>query len=341
MDSVSRAPEDLLRLAEPNAEYKPILDAIPTTPRPIPDDVNILRQAYAIACKNYLTSFGPESADGVVTESLTVPARDGYAIPIRTYRPVASSPPGPLIIALHGGGLCIGGLTDEEGHCHTFVKEFSASCVNVDYRLSPEYKRPTAANDTWDAVKWAAEHASELGADPRKGFIVGGASAGGHLADIVGHLSRDEKLDPPITGLVEVCTSVCHAPMMPDEYKAEFLSYQQDMPGGVSTEAIEHFHKLTGGEPEHHLVNPFLWPTGHRGLPPVFFQVHGRDPLRDNALIYEKRLREVDGVKTKLKVYPGLPHGFFLVYPQLEASKQHEKDTIDGIRWLLSLARER
>ena len=340
MDSVSRAPEELLKLADPNPEFKAFLDANPSPRQSIPSDVNVIRQLYASACETYLASFGPNSADGITIESRTVPARDGYAIPIRTYRPTASSAPGPLIIAIHGGGLCIGGLTDEEGHCRTFVKEFGASCVNIDYRLAPEHKSPTAAKDCWDVVKWAAQHASELGADPRNGFIVEGPSGGGHLTDIVGHLGRDEKLGPPITGLLEICTSVCHASVIPEEYKAEFLSWDQDMSGGLSTEGIDMFHRFTAGDPKDPLVSPFLWPTGHQGLPPVFFQVHGRDAFRDNALIYEKRLREVDGVKTKLKVYAGLPHGFNTVYPQWEASKQHEKDTIDGIRWLLSFVQE-
>jgi acetyl esterase/lipase len=165
--------------------------------------------------------------------------------------------------------LCIGGLTDEEG----------ASCVNINYRLAPEHKVPTGALDCWDVVQWAAQHASELGADPRKGFIIGGPSGGAHLTDIVGHLARDEKLEPPITGLVEICTGVCQAFAIPEEYKAEFLSWDQDLPGGLSTEGIDIFSRMAGGDPNHHSVSPFLWPTGHQGLPPVFFQIHGRDPL--------------------------------------------------------------
>jgi acetyl esterase/lipase len=38
--------------------------------------------------------------------------------------------------------------------------------------------------------------------------------------------------------------------------------------------------------------------------------VSGVDPVRNEALIYEKVLREDYGVKTKLDVYPGVPHVF-------------------------------
>lgn len=52
-------------------------------------------------------------------------------------------------------------------------------------------------------------------------------------------------------------------------------------------------------------------PKGHHDLPPAYFQICGQDPLRDEALVYEKVLREEFGVKTKVDVYPGLPHGFW------------------------------
>ena len=43
---------------------------------------------------------------------------------------------------------------------------------------------------------------------------------------------------------------------------------------------------------------PLYYPS-HAGLPPVYFQVCGMDPVRDEGLLYEKLLREA-GVKTKL-----------------------------------------
>jgi acetyl esterase/lipase len=50
-----------------------------------------------------------------------------------------------------------------------------------DYRLYPSARFPDFVDDGALAVKWAREHASELGGDPRSIFIMG-HSAGGHLA---------------------------------------------------------------------------------------------------------------------------------------------------------------
>jgi acetyl esterase/lipase len=59
------------------------------------------------------------------------------------------------------------------------------------------------------------------------------------------------------------------------------------------------------------------------------------DPLRDEAMLYERFLREKYGCKTKSIVYPGVPHGFWSFFPKGEISKQFVKDTVDGVEWLL------
>jgi acetyl esterase/lipase len=73
----------------------------------------------------------------------------------------------------------------------------------------------------------------------------------------------------------------------------------------------------------------------HKDLPPAYFQVCGLDPLRDEALIYERVLREEAGVKTKVDIYKGLGHCFWTNFPELEISKIFVEDTVKGIRWLL------
>lgn len=76
----------------------------------------------------------------------------------------------------------------------------------------------------------------------------------------------------------------------------------------------------------------------HEDLPPAYFQVCGADPLRDEGLIYEHVLREEAGVKTRLDVFPGLPHGFWSWFPQAEFSKDFQVKTMEGFKWLLEQA---
>lgn len=59
------------------------------------------------------------------------------------------------------------------------------------------------------------------------------------------------------------------------------------------------------------------------------------DPLRDEGLIYERILREENGICTKMDLYPGLPHGFSSWWPQAAFSKKQREDGAEGLRWLL------
>lgn len=51
------------------------------------------------------------------------------------------------------------------------------------------------------------------------------------------------------------------------------------------------------------------------------------DPLRDDSLLFERRLRRND-VKTVVDVYPGVPHGVTMPYPHLAASKKFQIDMV-------------
>lgn len=42
------------------------------------------------------------------------------------------------------------------------------------------------------------------------------------------------------------------------------------------------------------------------------------------------------GVATRLDVFPGLPHGFWLLPVELTANKKHTEDARKGLEWLLA-----
>lgn len=84
------------------------------------------------------------------------------------------------------------------------------------------------------------------------------------------------------------------------------------------------------------LYSPFNSKTPHKNLPPTYVAVCGLDPLRDDGLIYEQVLKE-HGVKTRLDVWPGVPHAHFAFLPFLNASKKAILDTYLGFGWLLGV----
>ena len=99
----------------------------------------------------------PGPIPGVDEGDITVTARDGYKIPVRTYRPTSPLTSGsPLVVVYHGGGFCLGDLSFEEMNCREFSKSLGAVCLNVDYRLAPENKFPACVDDAWDALEWVS-----------------------------------------------------------------------------------------------------------------------------------------------------------------------------------------
>lgn len=75
---------------------------------------------------------------------------------------------------------------------------------------------------------------------------------------------------------------------------------------------------------------------GAGGFTRPLIAVDGMDPLRDEAIVFERILREA-GNKTKLHICPGLPHGHWGFFPFSKASDQFRKDQIEAVGWLLDM----
>ena len=101
------------------------------------------------------------------------------------YQPLAGDPlqVRPMVVFFYGGSWSKGERAD-----YRFVGEALASAgaivVVTDYRLSPGVRYPEFVQDSAAAVKWAFDHASELGGSPDN-VVVMGHSAGGYNAAMV------------------------------------------------------------------------------------------------------------------------------------------------------------
>ena len=117
-------------------------------------DIASMRQWIATS-KAAMTAHMGGGIEGVKEEDHQVSMRDGEKITCRVYSPEGGKEGGsPLAVIYHGGGWCIGGLENEDLLCKSLTSRLGCVCVNVDYRLAPEWKFPTAVNDSYDATKW-------------------------------------------------------------------------------------------------------------------------------------------------------------------------------------------
>ncbi|KAF8514360.1 Alpha/Beta hydrolase protein [Hysterangium stoloniferum] len=329
-------------MSEVDPEWHSVSSFVPVTT--VPTDIEQFRKNSTIWRKLSNQGLWPLITDGltVLDRSFTV---DDRVVPLRTYVPHSNSELGeaeshrfPVLVWMYGGGFAIGSLEDDDPLLRAWTVELRISCVAVDYRKAPEHPFPAAYDDSFAALKWTVANADAISADLQKGLIVGGISAGGNLAAaITQRAQKNPAFQCKVTGQVLIIPFIIASEAYPEKYKSELLSYEQNANAPFVNKEMSDF--FTGCYAPMHAIacDPGLSPglaESFEGLPPAYIQVAGLDMLRDEGLLYGRLLREA-GVPTKVDAYPGFPHGFHIIFPQLKASRKQADDFKKGIKWLL------
>lgn len=278
---------------------------------------------------------GPTPKDLTETEH-NIPMRDGHQSSVRIYKSSSGSP-GPLVALAFGGGFVGGSNNQFVMIARPLVRLLGATVVSISYRLAPENKFPAGQLDAWDSMKWIADNATGdlLKADPSKGFIMGGVSAGGSLTSCLSRKFQEEPIAHPLTGQWLCIASTMGPARVPDKYRDHHISASQMARGaGFTKETRDILKTLVEYDESSDLRYAVNSTTSISGQPRTYFQVDGMDPLRDDGLIYDEMLKEA-GVETKIDLYPGCPHGHMHGFHGLEITDRANVDTIVGIGWLL------
>lgn len=175
-----------------------------------------------------------------------------------------------------------------------------------------------------------------LGADMHVRFIMASVSSGGNLAAVVAQQCVDKGCSPPLTGLWLYIPYILEPANMPEKYKHLHISRELDEATmDLTTKDLEYFTRAYQHDTTSRLASPFNSNCPHVGIPPVYIEVNGQDPLRDDGLVYEKVLRD-HGVITRLRVNPGVPHGHGkMVAVGLESAVKSQIEGVRGFGWLL------
>lgn len=185
------------------------------------------------------------------------------------------------------------------------VAEWGITTISVDYRLSPDTSHPGPVEDCYAGLKWAFDHAEELGID-RNRIAIRGASAGGGLAAALALLARDR-------GEVPIMFQQLLCPMLDDRTTTH--SDPHPFTGEfVWTHEMNHFgwESLLGQAPGSIDVSPHASPARAEdlsGLPPTYIDTGALDLFLEEDIEYARRLTRA-GVPVELHVFPGAYHGF-------------------------------
>jgi acetyl esterase len=228
----------------------------------------------------------------------------GGPLRLRTFTPKSGNVAG-VMLHIHGGGFIIGAPEMMDLLNEIIADSVDVAVVSVDYRLAPEHPYPAALDDCEAAAVWLLEHAEAEYGSAR--LLVGGESAGGHLAAATllrmrdRHQAADRFLGANLVfGIYDLsCTPSQHGIGIDTE--ADILSVKGDrffteqFTPGMTTEQRR--------DPD---VSP-LW-AELNDLVPALFTVGGNDHLLDDTLFLSQRW-DAAGNRTELLVYPDTPHG--------------------------------
>jgi versiconal hemiacetal acetate esterase len=136
----------------------------------------------------------------------------------------------------------MGSVDAEDAIPRIIAKACSSIVVSVEYRLAPAHVWPAAHEDCYEAAKYCIEHAGDWGADPKRGIVISGASAGGNLAISTALRLADEGLGSKVSGVAAMVPVTVHPDAVPEQLKAKYTSYDEHANHTVNTkDAMEAF----------------------------------------------------------------------------------------------------
>jgi len=220
------------------------------------------------------------------------------------YKPAGKAGRLPLVIWIHGGGWRLGGKKNMDV---PYLIGHGYAIASVGYRFSQDAVFPAQIRDCYAAVAYIFKHAAELGVDPHR-VAVAGASAGGHLASLVGMSLNNKRKDFGFNGQRIAIKGVINFYGPGDLY-----AFHGDGAGYKVDSAGSSVSKMLGASP---LVRPDLakWASPatyvDKDDPPVLILHGDKDPIIHYYLgvLFYNVLR-LAGVKATLITIPGAGHG--------------------------------
>lgn len=218
----------------------------------------------------------------------------------------------PIIVFIHGGGW-VGGKRQDFTPFVMAAAQRGYVAATISYRLTkekgadgkPKHIFPAQIHDCKAAIRWIRANAAKYGADPDR-IGVAGASAGGHLALLVGLADKNDKLEGK-GGHEEVSSRVQAVVNIFGVTEFETIYQKTDNGKGL----VETF---LGGKPEevpqqYKAASPVTYIT--KDDPPVLTLHGAKDTLVpiQQAKILDHKMKAA-GVRHEMIVFEEDGHGF-------------------------------
>jgi acetyl esterase/lipase len=130
----------------------------------------------------------------VIQRDLEYATVGGTSLCLDLYTPADAATPLPTLLYVHGGAWAVGDKSDFVVERLVPLVAHGFALASANYRLVPSATWPAQIHDVKAAVRWLRAHADQHGLDAGR-VAIGGSSAGGHLASMVGLTAGDVALE--------------------------------------------------------------------------------------------------------------------------------------------------
>ena len=267
------------------------------------------------------------------------------------WRPANGHVSGLALVYIHGGAWYI---WDKDYYTRPFFRHLVAqghTVMDVSYRLCPEVDIYGMIGDVKRAIAWMKANADRYGVNPDK-IVLGGASAGGHLAQLAGYTPEHPELtakdvkgaDLSVCGVLS-CYGFTDLLALYRYMNLHTLEGQPPVPIGTRLDPAEgrrylgRMDILLGGWPQdapelYQLASPVTHVRS--GCPPTLLIQGEQDIFCPVGATRAHHVKLVEtGVPAINVVFPFTNHGFDLVFPSLSPAAQSALYDVDRFLALL------
>jgi acetyl esterase/lipase len=285
----------------------------------------------------------------------TIPGTDRKLLCDVWQPPANITPSGLAFIYLHGSAFY---FLDKDFATRPFFTHLAAQghvIMDVAYRLAPETDMMGMVNDVKRAIVWMKENAERYRVDPNR-VVVGGGSAGGHLALLAAYTANDPQFTPKELEGKDISTSAVISIYGSSDMETLYFHTNQHlttrsipgrpkktvptkMPGWIIKKMGKEYYRLgmnkgfenagtlahlLGGHPDecpgtYALFSAFTHVHPH--CPPTLL-IHGEDdimaPVKSTRFLRTRLMQEK--VPTIMHILPQTDHAFDLILPKISPS---------------------
>lgn len=222
-----------------------------------------------------------------------IPGLDNNDVTLYVHRPTDVDGPLPAVLHLHGGGMVI---LEAAGDGYMRWRDELASTgmvvVGVEFRNGAgkhgPHPFPAGLHDCQAGLQWLHDQRSEMNLSK---IVVSGESGGGNLTLATTlKAKQDGRLDQ-IQGVYAQCPYISNAYAEKDPALMSLYENDGYFLGVENMAALAKAYDPDGDN----ATNPLAWPMHAtaddlEGLPPHVISVNELDPLRDEGLVYYRKL---------------------------------------------------